>query len=49
VIETLGDKVIAAEDQAILDAYAAEVRSRPASAGAMRLGGTDDSGSNADG
>jgi hypothetical protein len=48
VIETLGDKVIAAEDQAILDAYEAEVRSRSASAGAMRLDGTDDSGPNAD-
>jgi uncharacterized protein DUF5681 len=46
VIEILGDKVIAAEDQAILDAYAAEVRSRSASAGAMN--GTDDSGPNAD-
>jgi hypothetical protein len=48
VIEILGDKVIAAEDQAILDAYAAEVRSRPASAGAMRLDGTDGSGPNVD-
>jgi Family of unknown function (DUF5681) len=49
VIETLCDKVIAAEDQAILDAYAEEVRSRSASAGAMRLDGTDDSGPNVDG
>jgi hypothetical protein len=48
VIEILGDKVIAAEDQAILDAYEAEVRSRSAGAGAMRLDGTDDSGPNVD-
>jgi Family of unknown function (DUF5681) len=48
VIEILGDKVIAAEDQAILDAYAAEVRSRSARADTMRQDGTDDSGPNAD-
>jgi hypothetical protein len=39
---------MAAEDQAILDAYAAEVLSRTVSASAMRLGATDDSGFNAD-
>lgn len=49
VLESLGDKAVAAEDQAILDAYAAEVQSRPVSASAMRLGATDDSGPNADG
>ena len=48
-IEPLGDKAVAAEDQAILDAYAAEILSRPISSRAMRLGATDDSGSNADG
>ena len=48
-IESLGDKTVAAEDQAILDAYAAEVLSRALSASAMRLGATDDSGLNADG
>ena len=48
-IESLGDKAVAAEDQAILDAYAAEVLSRAVSASAMRLGATDDSGPNADG
>ena len=48
-IESLGDKTVAAEDQAILDAYAAEVLSRAVSASAMRLGATDDSGPNADG
>jgi hypothetical protein len=40
---------VEAEDQAILDVYAAEVLSRAVSASAMRLGGTDDSGLNADG
>jgi hypothetical protein len=39
----------AAEDQAILDAYAAEVLSRALSASAMRLGATDDNGPNVDG
>ena len=34
-IESLGDKTLAAEDQAILDAYAEEVRSRPLSACAL--------------
>ena len=48
-LETLGDKAVAAEDQAILDAYAAEVLSRPVSASAMSLGAAVDSGSNADG
>src|SRR5258708_628643 len=48
-IESLGDKTVAAEDQAILDAYAAEVLSRALSATALRLGATDDNGSNADG
>jgi hypothetical protein len=47
-IESLGDKTVAAEDQAILDAYAAEVLSRALSASAMRLGAIDDSGLNAD-
>ena len=48
-IESLGDKTVAAEDQAILDAYAAEVLSRAISVSAMRLGATDDSGPNVDG
>ena len=48
-IESLGDKTVAAEDQAILDAYAAEVLSRAVSASALRLGATDDSGPNVDG
>jgi hypothetical protein len=48
-LEFLGDKAVAAEDQAILDAYAAEVLSRPVSASARRLDATDDSGPNADG
>src|SRR4029077_9365570 len=48
-IESLGDKTVAAEDQAILDAYAAEVLSRALSASALRLGATDDSGPNVDG
>jgi hypothetical protein len=47
-IESLGDKAVAAEDQAILDAYAAEVLSRAVSASALRLGAADDSGPNAD-
>ena len=48
-IESLADKTVAAEDQAILDAYAAEVLSRALSASALRLGATDDSGPNVDG
>jgi hypothetical protein len=47
--ESLGDKAVAAEDQAILDAYAAEVLSRAVSASALSLGATDDSGPNVDG
>jgi len=47
-LESLGDKAVAAEDQAILDAYAAEVLSRAVSASALRLGATDDSGPNVD-
>ena len=47
-IESLGDKTVAAEDQAILDAYAAEVLSRALSASALRLGAIDDKGLNAD-
>ena len=31
-VESVGDEALAAEDQAILDAYAEEVRSRPPSA-----------------
>jgi hypothetical protein len=48
-LESLGDKAVAAEDQAILDAYAAEVLSRLGSARALRLGVPDDSGPDADG
>ncbi|HWZ06950.1 MAG TPA: DUF5681 domain-containing protein [Bradyrhizobium sp.] len=48
-IVSLGDKTVAAEDQAILDAYAAEVLSRAVSASALRLGATDDNGPNVDG
>ena len=48
-IESLGDKTVAAEDQAILDAYAAEVLSRALSASALRLSATDDNGPNVDG
>ena len=49
-IESLGDKTVAAEDQAcILDAYAAEVLSRAISASALRLSAADDSGPNVDG
>jgi hypothetical protein len=40
-IEALSDKTMAAEDRAILDAYAEEVRSRPASPDADPLGGDD--------
>ena len=48
-LESLGDKAVAAEDQAILDLYAAEVLSRQVSASAMSLGAAVDSGPNADG
>jgi Family of unknown function (DUF5681) len=47
-IESLGGKAEAAEDQALLDAYAAEVRSRPASSSGMRRGAADDSEPNVD-
>lgn len=48
--ESPGGKAIALEDQAILDAYAAEVQSRPAASIAIRLSGDDhDDGPNADG
>ena len=49
VAESLGEKAVAAEDQAILDAYAAEIRSRPASADEIPLGSADESGPDADG
>jgi hypothetical protein len=49
-VESVGDKALAAEDQAILDAYALEVRSRPP-AGAITEGPdvAEDSGTNLDG
>ena len=48
--DPLGDKGVAAEDQAILDAYAEEVRSRPPSGAiTVRPGVTEDSGANLDG
>src|SRR5260370_7109671 len=49
-VESVGDEALAAEDQAILDAYAQEVRSRPPS-GAItgRPGVAEDSGANRDG
>jgi hypothetical protein len=47
-IESLGGKAEAAEDQALLDAYAAEVRFRPASSSGMRRGAADDSEPNVD-
>jgi hypothetical protein len=47
-IEPLGGKAETAEDQALLDAYAAEVRSRPASSSGMRQGAADDSEANVD-
>ena len=43
-IEALSDKTMAAEDQAILDAYAEEVRSRPASPDPDPLGAAGESG-----
>ena len=46
---SLGEQAATAEDQAILDAYAAEIKSRSASADAIALGPADDSGPNADG
>jgi Family of unknown function (DUF5681) len=49
-VESVGDKGVAAEDQAILDAYAEEVRSRPPSGAIpVRLGVAEDSGPNVDG
>jgi hypothetical protein len=48
-IESLDAKAVAAEDQAILDAYAAEIRSRPVSSDSIPLGFADESGPNADG
>jgi hypothetical protein len=49
-VESAGDKALAAEDQAILDAYAEEVRSRPPN-GAIPVGpgAAEDSGANPDG
>jgi Family of unknown function (DUF5681) len=48
-VESVGDKALAAEDQAILDAYALEVRSQPP-AGAITEGpDVEDSGTNLDG
>jgi Family of unknown function (DUF5681) len=49
VAESLGEQAVAAEDQAILDAYAAEIRSRPVSSHSIPLGSADESGPNADG
>src|ERR1700730_15118928 len=46
-VESVGDEALAAEDQAILDAYAEEVRSRPPSG--VRPGVAEDSGANLDG
>jgi Family of unknown function (DUF5681) len=50
-VESVGDKALAAEDQAILDAYAEEVRSRPPNGAiSVRQGAADeDSGANLDG
>ena len=49
-VESVGDEALAAEDQAILDAYAEEVRSRPPSGAiTVRPGVTEDSGANLDG
>ena len=49
-VESVGDKALAAEDQAILDAYAEEVRSRPpGGAITVRPGVAEDSGGNLDG
>ena len=49
-VESLGDEALAAEDQAILDAYAEEVRSRPPSGAiTVRPGVAEDSGPNVDG
>src|SRR6266446_3239689 len=49
-VESVGDEALAAEDQAILDAYAEEVRSRPPSGTiTVRPGVAEDSGANLDG
>ena len=49
-VEAVGDDALAAEDQAILNAYAEEVRSRPPTANAITLGpDAEDSGGNLDG
>jgi hypothetical protein len=50
-VESAGDKALAAEDRAILDAYAEEVRSRPPNGAiSVRPGAADeDSGANLDG
>ena len=48
-VESVGDEALAAEDQAILDAYAEEVRSRPPGAIPVRPGVAEDSGANLDG
>jgi Family of unknown function (DUF5681) len=49
-VESVGNKALAAEDQAILDAYAVEVRSRPPSdAITVQPGLAEDSGANLDG
>ena len=49
-VESVGDEALAAEDQAILDAYAEEVRSRPSSGAiTVRPGVAEDCGANRDG
>jgi hypothetical protein len=49
-VESVGDKALAAEDQAILDAYAEEVRSRPPNGAiSVRQGAAEDSGASLDG
>ena len=49
-VESVGDVALAAEDQAILDAYAEEVRSRPPSGAiTVRPAVAEDSGANLDG
>src|ERR1700694_3743335 len=49
-VESVGDEALAGEDQAILDAYAEEVRSRPPSGAiTVRPGVAEDSGANLDG
>jgi hypothetical protein len=48
-VESTGDETLAAEDQAILDAYAEEVRSRPTSAAIkVKPAAADDDGANQD-